>query len=84
MEKYKSMLSLNTKIYMQTPRFAFWNEYLTNFLLANIPSTYKKIINNVNIRNILMLKETICTLYIKKTKLTNLGVIKEENMHFAA
>ena len=83
MEKYKLMLNFNLEIRMQKPKFTFCDKNLINFLLANMPSTYEGIINNLNLRNILTLEETVCALCIKKTELNDLGVIKEENIHFA-
>ena len=55
MEKYKSMLNLNKEIRVQKPEYAIWDEYLINFLLASIPSTYEGIIDNLNIRDALTL-----------------------------
>ena len=82
MEKYKSTLNLNGEIHVQKLELAFWDEHLTNFLLANMLSIYEGIIDNLNMRNILTLEETVCALCIKKTKLTNLEAIKEESTHF--
>ncbi len=84
MEKYESMLNFNEDIRVQKPKLAFRDEHLTNFSLASTPSTYEGIINNLNIRDILTLEETVCALRTKETELTDLGVIKEENEHFVA
>ena len=84
MEKYESMLNLNAEIRVQKPELAFRDEHLTNFLLASMPSTYEGIIDNLNMRDILTLEETVRALRTKETELTDLGVIKEESAHFAA
>lgn len=47
-------------------------------------STYEGVINNLNMRNVLILEKTVYALYTKEIELTNLGAIKEENAHFAA
>lgn len=78
------MLNLNAKICMQNSKLAFWDKYLINFFLASMPIIYKRIINNLNMRNILTLQEIVYAFYTKKIKLTNLEVIKKENAHFAA
>lgn len=83
-EKYKSILDFNVKIRMQKPKLVFWNKYLINFHLASIFFTYEGIIDNLNMRNILMLEEIVCAFYTKKIELTNLEIIKEESMYFAA
>lgn len=52
--------------------------------MASMPSTYKSIVNNLNICKTLTLEETVRTLQIKETKLNNLGIIKEKSANFAA
>ena len=47
-----------------------------------MPSTY--IINNLNMREVLTLGETVRALCTKEIELTDLGIIKEESAHFAA
>ena len=83
-EKYKSRLNFNAEIRVQKPELTFRDEHLTNFLFTSMPSTYEGIINNLNMRNVLTLEETVCALRTKKTELTDLGAIKEESAHFAA
>lgn len=82
-EKYKAILNLNVKIQIQKPKLFFYNKYLINFFLASIPFTYKRIIDNLNMRDTLILNNVICLFQTKKTKFTNLEVIKEENVYFA-
>lgn len=48
-----------------------------------MPPTYKGIINNLNMLNVLMLGKIVYIFYIKKTKLIDLGAIKEKKTHFA-
>lgn len=43
-----------------------------------MPSSYESIIDNLNMRNILILEKTICTLHTKEINLSNLGVIKKK------
>lgn len=83
-EKYESMLNLNAGIRVQKPELAFRYKHLTIFLLASMSATYEGIIDNLNMRNVLTLEETVRALCIKETELTNLGAIKEESAHFAA
>ncbi len=47
-------------------------------------STYKSIINNLNMHKILTLEETVCALLTKETKLNDLRSIKKESANFAA
>ncbi len=84
MEKYEAMLNLNAEIRVQKPELAFRDEHLINFLLASLPSTYEGIIDNLNMRDTLTLDGAVRALCIKETELTDLGVIKEESVHFAA
>ena len=78
------MFSLNINIYIQKSELAFWDKYLINFFLANISSTYKGIIDNLNIYDILILEKMVYILHIKKTKFINLRIIKEEKVHFTS
>lgn len=78
------MPNFNTKICVQKPKLIFWNKYLTNFFFASVSFTYKGIINNFNIYNVLTFEKTVFVLCIKKTELTNLRAIKENSIHFAA
>ncbi len=83
MKKYESMLNLNAEIHLQKLELTFSDEYLINFPLASIPSTYEEIIDNLNMGDTLMLDGAVCALCTKETELTNLGAIKENNAHFA-
>ncbi len=78
------MLKLNVEICVQKPEFAFWDKHLIHFLLASIPSTYERIINNLNLRNILTLDGTVRAFRKEETEFTDLRAIKEESAHFAA
>lgn len=49
-----------------------------------MPSTYKSIINNLNIYKTLTLEETVCIFQTKETKFNDLGIIKEKSVNFAA
>lgn len=51
--------------------------------MASMPFAYKSIIDNLIMRKTLMLEEILYTLQIKKTKLKNLGSIKDKNAYFA-
>ena len=77
------MLNLNTGLRVQKPEFAFWDEHLINFLFASIPSTFKRIIDHLNIRDTLTLNVAVCAIRIKETELTVLGIIKGKSIHFA-
>ena len=69
----------------KSPSLLFSREkYLINFFLASMPSTYERIIDNLNMRDILTLESVICVLWTKKTEFTDLRVIKEESEYFAA
>ncbi len=81
---YKSMLNLNPEIFLPKPELAFQDDHLTTFLLVSMLFTYESIINNLNIRDILTLEETVRTLRTKETVLANLDVIKEDSAYFAA
>ena len=78
------MLNLNAEICLQKLEISFQDKHLFKFLLASIPSTYEGIINNLNIRDILTLDGAVCAFRKKETELTDLGVIKEESVYFAA
>lgn len=47
-----------------------------------MPSIYEQIINNLNIRNTLILDSIVCVICIKEIKLTDLKVIKEKSIYF--
>lgn len=76
------MFNLNIKICVQKLKLACQDKQFTNFFVASMPSIFRRIIDNLNMRNILMLEETVCILCIKEIKLTNLGIIKKESTHF--
>lgn len=78
------MLNLNAEICIQKPKLAFQNKYLTNFFFISIFSTYEDINNNFNMHNVLMVEKIDYTLCIKKTKLSNLRIIKEKSAYFTA
>lgn len=48
-----------------------------------MPSTYESITDNLNMRKTLTLEEIVHALQTKKTKLNDLGSIKEQNANFA-
>lgn len=50
--------------------------------MASISSTYKRIIDNFNMQNTLILDGAIYVFDTKKTKLTNLEIIKKESVYF--
>lgn len=83
-EKYEAILNINTEIQIQKPKLAFCNKHLINFFLTSISSIYEAIIDNLNMRDTLMFDVVVYALWIKKTELTNLEVIKEESVYFAA
>ena len=74
------MLKLNVEICVQKPEFAFWDKHLIHFLLASIPSTYERIINNLNLRDILTLDGTVRAFRKEETELTDLRAIKEDSV----
>lgn len=82
MDNYEEMLNLNAEIRIQKPKFAFWDKYLINFFVASMPSTYKEIIDNLKIRNTLILDSIVYALYIKKIELTDLKIIKKKSVYF--
>ena len=59
----------------KSPSLLFRDEHLINFLLANMPSTYEgyRVIDNLKMRDILTLEETVRAFHTKETELTDLG-----------
>lgn len=78
----KCLILIRRSIY-KSPSLLFETSIWLTSLWLNIPSTYKEIIDNLNIRDISILKGEICAFCTKETELTNLGVIKEDNVYFA-
>lgn len=66
-DKYEAILNFDAKIYIQKPKFTFWDEYFINFFRANLFSINESIMNNLNMCNDLsnIKKNRPCSLYKK-------------------
>lgn len=82
-KQHVEMLNLNAKIPIKMPKHAFSDKYFINFFITSILSIYGNIIDNLNIRKILKLEETIQVFIIKENKLHCLESMKERNANFA-